>query len=137
MIIKKKLRLSYPKCAIDKPVVYHLVKDFNLMVNIFRANVSDEEEGYIALNVSGTEEEIQDGIDFMKTLHVKVDEITKGLRWDKNRCTSCSNCTTHCPTGALSIVDRKTMTVGYDELLCVECLSCLNNCPFGACSVAY
>lgn len=136
-MIKKRLRLSFPKSAVDKPVVYHLVRDFNLIVNIFRANISDEEVGYIALNVGGTEEDIQDGIDFMKSLDVEVDEITKGLRWDKNRCTSCSNCVTHCPTGALSIVDRNTMTVGYNELLCVECLSCIKNCPFGVCSVMY
>ncbi|MHC4656143.1 MAG: NIL domain-containing protein, partial [Planctomycetota bacterium] len=48
--ITKKLMLFFPKCECEKPIIYHLVKDHNLIVNIFRAKVTPEEEGYLVLD---------------------------------------------------------------------------------------
>ena len=43
--VTKKLLLFFPKCECEKPIIYHLVKDYNLVVNVFRAKVTPEEEG--------------------------------------------------------------------------------------------
>ncbi len=51
--ITKKYYLFFPKCVTDKPIVYHLVKDYNLIVNIFRAKVTAQEEGYLSLDITG------------------------------------------------------------------------------------
>ncbi len=133
-MITKKLMLFFPKTATEKPIVYHLVKDHNLVINIFRAKVTPEESGYLVLDVTGEEEDIQRGMEFVKTFNVQIDESHKGVRWDEEKCTGCGNCVAHCPTAALHIPDRTTMKVVYDSDLCVECLACLTNCPFGACS---
>ena len=133
-MVTKRLHLTFPSTAVEEPIVYHLVRDYNLLINIVRANITPDEEGYLALNVTGTEEDIQRGIAFAQSYSVVISEITKGLIWDSNRCTSCSNCITHCPTNALHIADRKTMKVAYDSLLCVECMSCIRNCPYGVCT---
>jgi ferredoxin len=133
-MITKKLMLFFPKTATEKPIVYHLVKDHNLVINIFRAKVTPEESGYLVLDVTGEEEDIQRGMEFVKTFNVQIDESHKGVRWDEAKCTGCGNCVAHCPTAALHIPDRTTMKVVYDSDLCVECLACLTNCPFGACS---
>lgn len=130
----KRLLLYFPRSETEKPIVYHLVKDYDLEINIFRAKVTPEEFGYLVLDVTGSEENIEGGISFVKTFDVRVDESTKGLRWEQQRCTSCGNCLTHCPTGALAVAEFDTRRVSFDDKLCVECLSCMANCPFGACS---
>jgi ferredoxin len=61
----------------------------------------------------------------------------KGVHWDEIHCAQCGACVVHCPTGALSIVDRATRTVVFNEDSCIECLACIAACPFGACSSAF
>ena len=130
----KRLLLYFPKSETEKPIVYHLVKDYDLVINIFRAKVTPEEYGYLVLDVTGSQENIDRGVEFVRALKVQVDEAQKGVRWDRERCTMCTNCIPHCPTKALHVAERATMEVAFAGELCVECLSCLENCPYGACS---
>jgi len=134
MNVTKKLMLSFPKSETEKPIVYHLVKDYGLVVNIFRARVTPEERGYLVLDVTGTEEDIQRGVQFARGLKVDVNEASVGVSWNAEACTHCGNCLPHCPTDALRIADSATREIGFDPRACVECLACLENCPYGACS---
>ena len=133
-MITKKLLFYFPQCETEKPIVYKLVKDHNLMINIYRAKVTPDEEGYLVLDVTGTEDDIQRGLDYVKTFDVEINETHKGVRWDQDRYTACGNCIPHCPTDALHIADRGKMQVEFEAGRCIECLSCLKNCPFEACS---
>ena len=135
--VTKKVYLFFPKSETEKPIVYHLVKDYNLIINIFRAKVTPQEEGYLSLDVTGTPEDIQRGLDYVKTFNVAITEGNKGVLWNAERCTHCTNCTVHCPTHALHIADAATRRVAYDETECIECLSCLESCPYGVCSSMY
>lgn len=130
----KRVLFSFPKEMAEKPIVYHLVKDFNLAVNIFRAKITPEDEGFLLLDITGPDADIKAALDFVRSAKVRVMESEIGLRWDRDKCVSCGNCLTHCPTGALLIADRSVMEVSFDPSLCVECLSCVSVCPFGACS---
>ncbi len=133
----KKLMLSFPGWDRKKPIIYHLVKDYNLMVNVYRAQITPEEEGHLVLDVTGTEEEIERGLDFMRTFNVTINDTGKGVIRDSDRCTHCGHCVVHCPTGALQIVDPATREVLYDEAECIECLACIRVCPYGACASAF
>jgi L-aspartate semialdehyde sulfurtransferase ferredoxin len=129
----QKVSLYFPKCQTETPVVYHLVKDYDLKVNIFRAKVNAEEEGYLILDLTGEKEPIDRGISYIKSLGVEVRTNNKGLNWDVDRCTGCGNCLPHCPTSAL-YRDEESRAVAFDGDKCVECLSCIDNCPFSACT---
>ena len=135
--VTKKLMLFFPKCECEKPIIYHLVKDYNLVVNVFRAKVTPEEEGYLVLDVTGTEKDIEKAMDFVKTFDVSVNYTGKGVTRDDERCTHCGHCVTHCPTGALHVGDAATREVLYNEADCIECLACIRVCPFGACASAF
>jgi len=135
--VTKKLMLFFPRCECEKPIIYHLVKDHNLIVNVFRAKVTPDEEGYLVLDVTGTEEDIQRGMNFVTTFNVSINYTGKGVILDGNRCTHCGNCIPHCPTEALHIANRATREVAYSETKCIECLECIRVCPFGACSSAF
>ena len=135
--VTKKLMLSFPRYDSEKPIIYHLVKDHNLLVNVYRAQITPEEEGHLVLDVTGTEEDIRRGIDFVETLDVTINDTGKGVTRDNDRCTHCGHCVVHCPTGALYIVDRATREVAYNEADCIECLACIRVCPYAACASAF
>jgi len=135
--ITQKLMLFFPKCECEKPIIYHLVKDHNLIVNIYRAKVTPEEEGYLVLDVTGSEADIQKAMEFLRTFDVSINYTGKGVTWDQDRCTHCGHCITHCPTEALHIPDRATREVVYGESKCIECLACIRACPFDACASAF
>ena len=130
----KRVLFLFPPKATEKPIVTHLVRDYDLDVNIFRAMVNQKEEGFMMVDLTGTEENIREGLAFITSLDIQINENQLGLQWNKDKCTSCGNCLTHCPTEALFIVDRSTMEVDYSPTRCVECMNCIENCPFGACS---
>lgn len=137
MIITRKLFLHFPRCETEKPIVYHLVKDYDLIINIFRAKVTADEEGFLVLDVTGEEADIERGMAYVKSFNVTIDPVNKGVRWNRERCTHCGNCLAHCPTHALRLRDPATREVTFLEDVCIECLNCLDNCPFGACSSAF
>ena len=130
----RRLLLYFPRSENEKPIDYTIVKDFDLVINIFRAKVTPAEYGYLGLDVPGTDENIRRGMQFVSTFNVKVDEANKGVQWDRALGTHCGNCIPHCPTKALHVADQATRRIAFAGELCIECLSCIDNCPFGACS---
>lgn len=136
-MITKKVYLYFPKSETDKPIVYQLIKEYNLVVNIYRAKVTPEEEGYLSLEITGREQDMERAFAYLGEFDVQIHWGNIGLLWDENRCTHCGNCIAHCPTGALDFADRASRTVGFNEAKCIECLACLSNCPYGVCSSAF
>lgn len=136
-MITQKVYLYFPKSETDKPIVCELIRNYDLTINIFRAKVTPEEEGYLSLEITGTEKNIEQAYEYLKQFDVVVHSGTKGVHWDQENCTHCGNCISHCPTEALHFADREERTVGFDETRCIECLSCITNCPFNVCTSAF
>lgn len=133
-MLTKRILLVFPKSEVEQPIINDLIRYHNLTVNIFGASISPEEQGHLLIDITGTPEDVQKGLKFIRTLEIKVKETNKGLQWDRDACVQCTNCVTHCPTDALYVKDRQTMEVDFNEDLCIECWSCLKNCPYGACT---
>ena len=57
-------------------IIYHLVKDYNLVVNVFRARITPEEEGYLVLDVTGTQRDIDKAMElgFVDSVHADPGE---------------------------------------------------------------
>jgi len=49
----KKIVIRYEADIVDKPIVYSLVKDFDLAFNIMRARISPRREGLVVLDLTG------------------------------------------------------------------------------------
>ena len=133
----KKLLLRFPKCETEKPIVYQLVKDYNLMINIFAAKVTQDQEGFLVLDVTGEDEWIERGMDYVRSFGVIIQAVDSGIVRNLDLCTHCGNCLSHCPTHALHVADRTTMKVELNQSLCIACSACIVNCPFGACSSVF
>ena len=51
--MKKRVILRFKRNTIDKPVVYRLAKDFDLIFTILRANVSPKAESMMVMEIEG------------------------------------------------------------------------------------
>jgi ferredoxin len=133
-MITRKFMLQFSKRAASQPLIYHLAKDYDLMVNIFRAKITPDESGYMVIDVSGEAENIQKAMQFFDSHEITIDENLKGLQWDEKKCVSCGACIVHCPSNALFFKDRNSMKVTFNDSICIDCMSCISHCPYNACS---
>ncbi|TET53106.1 MAG: FeS-binding protein [Actinobacteria bacterium] len=69
-----KVHLTFPEKLIKDPVIYNLGKQYNVVTNIRRANV-DQKVGWVDLELTGTEEDMKEGIKYLESLEVEVDLI--------------------------------------------------------------
>ena len=74
----RRLLLYFPKSETEKPIVYHLVKDYGLVINIFRAKVTPDEYGYLVLDVTGQDADIERGLEFVRGFNVQIDDAMIG-----------------------------------------------------------
>ena len=61
-MIARKIVLRFPPQVVDKPFIYHLVKDYELMTNVLRANVNPYKEGLVVMELTGEEEKYEQGL---------------------------------------------------------------------------
>ncbi len=128
MAVTKKIVLRFPKRLVDRPIVYRLVKDFDLEFNILKASVTPEQEGLLVLELKGKQEEYDKGIDFLIKGGVKIQSLSQDVTRNEEKCTSCGACITVCPTKAFT-VDSKTRMVLFDNEKCIACGACIPACP--------
>ena len=124
----KILILRFPRTEVRKPIVCYLVKDYDLIFNILNAAILPRKEGIMVLELSGTRKNFKEGVKFLKSQGVQVQNASQEVKRDTNKCTQCGACTAVCPTGALYIV-RPEMAVEFDETKCSVCELCIPACP--------
>ena len=71
---RKLLWLTYPKKAIQRPVIYELGRKFKVVTNIRQASVT-EEVGIVSLELEGERPEIKKAIKWLEGLGVKVEPV--------------------------------------------------------------
>lgn len=71
---KVRMLLTFPKQLIDQPIIYYLGKNFNLVTNIRRANVS-EGKGWVALELEGGQQDIDAGVRDLEAKGVRVSTV--------------------------------------------------------------
>ncbi len=75
---RMRVRLTFPPERIQEPVIYHLVKDFDIVTNIRRADVKAD-HGWVVLELEGKEDNLDRGIAWLKSKGVKVDPIERDV----------------------------------------------------------
>ena len=65
--MKKRIILRFKSKTIDKPIVYRLAKDFDLVYNILRANVSPRAESMMVLEIEGEEAHFAEGMEYLRS----------------------------------------------------------------------
>ena len=132
----KRIVLTFPPTLVGQPITTHLVKEYDLMLNILRANVKPNEEGRLVLELTGKKKALEDGIDYLKGLGINVESLAHDIKWHADKCTHCTACIPACPSGAMS-VDRETMEVSFTRDRCIACELCISICPFNALEIQF
>jgi L-aspartate semialdehyde sulfurtransferase ferredoxin len=70
--------LSYPRPLIKEPILYQLVKKFDLVFNIRGASVS-EEMGLVAVEFEGSRDQIERALAWLRQTGVTVEPIDKNV----------------------------------------------------------
>jgi L-aspartate semialdehyde sulfurtransferase ferredoxin len=128
MAVSKKIVLRFPKRMVDRPIVYRLVKDYDLEFNILKASITPEQEGVMVLELKGTQAEYDKGIEFLIKAGVKIQSLSQDVTRNEERCTHCGACVTVCPTGAFRL-DPKTRMIIFENEKCIACGLCIPACP--------
>jgi L-aspartate semialdehyde sulfurtransferase ferredoxin len=127
----KKIVIRYTPDIVQQPVIYQLVKQYDLVFNILKARIFPRREGVIVLELSGLKENFDSGINFLKKMGLKVEPLSKSVSQNINRCVHCGACTAFCPTGALSF-EKQSQQVLFDPENCSGCELCVSACPVRA-----
>ena len=134
--MKKRVILRFKRNTIDKPIVYCLVKDYDLTFNILRANISPKAESMMVMEIEGEEANFTKGMEYLQEANIGIEPIEQDINRDEERCVHCGLCTSVCATEALDI-DRETMRVSFDYEKCVACELCVRVCPVKAMHVSF
>ena len=127
-MIKKRFILNFPPESGDKPLSYHLVKDYDIRINILKAEVYPGKMGSLLLELQGKKENIEKGVEYLTQHHVVCEPLDKRIHFKDNECIDCGNCTAVCFAGALTM-NRETWKLEFDKNKCVVCELCIPACP--------
>jgi NAD-dependent dihydropyrimidine dehydrogenase PreA subunit len=124
-----KVTLRFPASKSKRPVTSCLIRDYNLVFNIFQARVDMGMEGVLTMELTGDEADLNQGLAFLSAEGIGVKELAHSVEWDGDKCISCGACTAVCGSGALSLdADAR---LDFDADKCVLCGRCVTACPMG------
>ncbi len=72
--MKTRVKFTFPAEKVEEPVIYLLGITFDVVTNIRRAEVSDV-QGWVVLELEGSEKDIKRGLDWVRSKGVRVDPL--------------------------------------------------------------
>ncbi|KPK97568.1 MAG: (Fe-S)-binding protein [Omnitrophica WOR_2 bacterium SM23_72] len=135
-MISKRIVLHFPHRLVDQPIIYKLVKEFDLQFNILKAYVTPQEEGLMVLELSGEEKNFNKGMEYLQSCGVRIQPLSQDVIRNEVKCTDCGVCVPICPTGALQ-VDPLTRKIHFYDNKCIACELCVKICPTRAMEVHF
>ena len=128
MAFSRKIVLHFPRRLVDRPIIYRLVKDYDLELNILKASVTQDAEGLMVLELTGNKREYDRATKFLFETGVRIQALSHDVTRDNERCTDCGACITICPTSAFEIEPATRRVLFYDSK-CIACGLCIKACP--------
>ena len=69
-----RVRLSFPPSQITEPVIYNIGKQYDVVTNIRRANVTAD-TGWVVLEITGEADELERAVDHLRNISVDVEPV--------------------------------------------------------------
>lgn len=123
--------LHFSKKISNEPIIYQLVKQYDVEFNILKADILPQRDGLMILELKGSKTNVLKGLEYLENQGVKVERLAASVCRDDEKCFQCGVCTGVCPVGALSI-HRPDMAVLFDADKCTGCGLCVPICPVRA-----
>lgn len=75
-MVERRVRLTYPQHLLDQPLIYGLIRQFDVLTNIAEASVTAE-KGLLIVAVRGEPEKVQQGLAWLAEQGVQVEVLPK------------------------------------------------------------
>lgn len=125
--MEKKFKIEFEDTNVQYPMTYLLMKDFNLIPNILKAEIAGDGSGIMIVTLTGKEEDMNAAITKIESMGFHSSELGNHIHRDKDRCFSCGACVSVCPTRSFSH-DPETYEVHLNIDTCIACGSCVDSC---------
>lgn len=76
MIVEWKVKFVYPLSLLNQPLIYKLIRQFDLLTNIMEAQVTAE-SGWLVLTVRGENAMVRQGLAWVTEQGVQVEILSK------------------------------------------------------------
>ncbi len=131
----EKYVLGYDSGTVSEPILWKLIKDFNVQVNILKASISPGLEGSLLVELHAEqdgdgENTIEKALAWLNSIGVSCVSVAKRLSWNEDLCVDCGACSGVCFSQALTM-DRESWKLHADKDTCTACGNCVKACPFG------
>ncbi|XRO77495.1 4Fe-4S binding protein [Methanocaldococcus sp. 16A] len=113
---------------INEPVISDTILNTGVKINILKAKV-EPQEAFLILELFGNKETVEKALDYLSKFG-EVEEISKVIKRDLEKCVHCGCCITQCPINAIYMDEEYNVVFKEEE--CVGCKNCMKACPFKA-----
>ena len=135
-MISKRIVLHFPDRIVDQPIIYRLVKDYDLEFSILKAQITPGKEGLLVMELRGEASNYEQGLQYLRNMDVSIQPLSQDIVRNEARCTDCGVCVPLCPTDALT-VDPSSRRVRFNNDACIACEYCVKICPLRAMEVHF
>ena len=124
----KRFVLTFPPDATGQPITYNLIKKYDIMINIVKADVSPGKIGHLVIEMTAPAKVLKEGMEYIKQQDIECDPIEKKITYREDLCIHCGACTAVCFAGALTM-RRDNAELLFEPEKCVVCELCLKAFP--------
>jgi len=75
---KLRVKFTFVQELIKEPIIWKLAKQFDVVTNIRRADVTDD-RGWVILELEGERDEIDRGLDWVRQQGVRIDPVYEDI----------------------------------------------------------
>lgn len=83
MHVKRRVKLTYPPSLVEEPIVYSLIKQFDLVTNIRSANVAGD-QGWLVIDLEGSLAAIEQALAWAREQGMAVEVLPREERPQMN-----------------------------------------------------
>jgi ferredoxin len=135
-MVKERFTLVFAADSYAKPITYHLIKDFDLKINILRAEITPGEEGHLLVEAEGEEDDLRDALAFLAAEQIEVIPTNRQVKVREEACVHCGACTAVCFSGALAM-NGGDWRLEFSPDKCIVCGLCIDACPLKAIAIVF
>lgn len=120
--------LRFPAEAVNEPITYILIKEYDVQVNILNADITHGKEGNLLIEMSGQESNVDEALVYLESKQVEISPAIKTILFNEALCIHCGACSSVCFSGAINM-DPSSGKLQFAPEKCVACELCIKACP--------